>query len=390
MLLTALETHGFRNVEGRIEFGPGLNILCGRNAAGKTSLLEAVYTLANTKSFRTSALREAIRFGAEEAIVRGTVARGRISRELQMRLSGTRKDFFVNGKREPTVEYISHLDSVVFSFEEMGIVRGEPAERRRFLDRGVVGLSPAYLNTISVYNHVLKQKNRLLRDAAEAETVDRARAARLRSTLEPWNAQLVEAGTSIHRARMAYVDRLRLALADNLFGEPVTIRYRSAFEGKGDLDDYASLFTERLGVRFEAELAAGHALLGPHRDELEICVGGRDAGSFGSAGQQRSALLILDLAQVDVYYEAYEEYPVLLVDDIDAELDRGRIDRLLKHLEGKAQTFISTSKDTIAHAYSDRAEVFWVEAGCVAREPGVSADAVVQEPEAVRLSEENG
>jgi DNA replication and repair protein RecF len=390
MLLTALEAHGFRNVEGRVEFGSGLNILCGRNAAGKTSFLEAVYTLANTKSFRTSALREAIRFGVDEAIVRGTVARGRLARELQMRLSGTRKDFFVNGKRESTVEYISQLDAVVFSFEEMGIVRGEPAERRRFLDRGIVALTPTYLKTISVYNHVLKQKNRLLRDAAEAETVDRARASRLRSTLEPWNAQLVEAGAAMHRARSAYVERLGRALADNLFGESVTIRYRSAFEGKGDLDEYEALFTERLALRFEAELAAGHALLGPHRDELEILVAGRDAGSFGSAGQQRSALLILDLAQVDVYYEAYEEYPVLLVDDIDAELDRGRIDRLLKHLEGKAQTFISTSKDTIAHAYSDRAQIYWVDGGRIASEPGVSVDAAVQEPEAVRLSEENG
>jgi len=390
MLLTALEAHGFRNVEGRIEFGPGLNVLCGRNAAGKTSFLEAIYTLANTKSFRTNALREAIQFGADEAIVRGTVARGRIARELQMRLSGPRKDFYVNGKRESTVDYIAQLDAVVFSFEEMGIVRGEPAERRRFLDRGVVGLTPSYLKTISVYNHVLKQKNRLLRDAAEAETLDRERAARLRSTLEPWNAQLVEAGAAIHRARTSYVEKLQRALADNLFGESVSIRYKSAFEGKGDLDDYEALFRERLGVRFEAELASGHALLGPHRDELEIAVGGRAAGSFGSAGQQRSALLILDLAQVDVYYEAYEEYPVLLVDDIDAELDRGRIDRLLKHLEGKAQTFISTSKDSIARAYADLAQVFWVEGGRIVGTPEADGDPEGPEPEVVRLSEENG
>ena len=382
MQLTAIEACGFRNLtEGRIEFGPGLNIFWGANAQGKTSLLEAVYTLANTKSFRTSALREAIAFGADEAFVRGEVRRGPIAREIQMRLAGPRKEFYVNGKREPTVEYISHLDAIVFSFEEMGIVRGEPAERRRFVDRGVVGLKPTYLRTLADYNRVLKQKNRLLRDAAEASPAARHALA---ETVEAWNAQLVAAGSRIHRERTAYVARMREALADNLFGEPVAVRYRSSFEGKGDLEDYEALFAERLGLRFEAEMAAGYSLIGPHRDDLEVLVGGREVSRFGSAGQQRSALLILDLAQVSVYYQNYEEYPVLLIDDIDAELDRDRIDRLLGHLEGKAQTFVSTSKWDVAAAYRRQAEIYSVRAGRVARQADESGGEAVREREAVQ------
>jgi len=104
-----------------------------------------------------------------------------------------------------------------------------------------------------------------------------------------------------------------------------------------------------------------------------VLVKGREVGRFGSAGQQRSALLILDLAQVDVYYEAFEEYPILLIDDIDAELDRSRIDRLLGHVEGKAQTFISTSKQDIANSFRSRAEIFAVSAGIVEREPADTA-----------------
>lgn len=385
MLLTSVEAYGFRNIEGRVEFGPGLNILWGQNAAGKTSFLEAIYTLANTKSFRTSVLREAVRFGEAEAIVRGEVRRGTLERQLQMRVTPRGKEFYVNGKRETPVDYIAQLDAIVFSFEEMGVVRGEPAERRRFLDRGVVGVNPPYLRTISHYNHLIKQKNRLLRDASEAEGVDAGRASRMRETLEQWNEQLVEAGAAIHRARTNYVVRLERALADNLFGEPVAIRYRSTFEGKGDLDDYETLFRERLALRFEAELASGHALIGPHRDDLEIEVRGRDASRFGSAGQQRSALLILDLAQVGVYYEVYEDYPVLLIDDIDAELDRGRIDRLLGHLEGKAQTFISTSKEAIARDYGERAAVFRVEAGRIA--PSGDSPEGASAHEAVRAEE---
>jgi DNA replication and repair protein RecF len=385
MLLTALEVLGFRNLDGHIEFGPGLNILWGPNAAGKTSILEAIYALANTKSFRVSVLRDAIAFGAEEAIVRGTVVRGNLSRDLQMRLTPARKEFYVNGKRESTVEYIANLDAIAFSFEEMGIVRGEPSERRRFIDRGVVGLNASYLKVLAEYNHILKQKNRLLRDASEGEQSAKANALRaVRETLDPWNTQLVDAGTRIHWARTQYVERLAEALADHLFGEPVTVRYRSSFEGKGNLDDYEALFAERLRLRFEAELAVGFALIGPHRDEVEIFVDGRDVSRFGSAGQQRSALLMLDLAQASVYYEAFEEYPVLLIDDIDAELDRDRIDTLLVHLEGKAQTFISTSKEAIAKAYRDRAECFSVSGGRVAPIGGWPDDATAHERKALR------
>lgn len=385
MLLSAIEAVGFRNLEGRIEFGPGLNVLWGPNAQGKTNVLEAIYTLANTKSFRTSQLREGIRFGEDEAIVRGDVVRGGVTRQTQMRLAGPRKEFYVNGKRESTVDYIAHLDAVVFSFEEMGIVRGEPAERRRFVDRGVVGLKPTYLRTLADYNRILKQKNRLLRETLEAAETDPRRAAALRETLESWNAQLIEVGTRVHRARSRYVERLTEALASNLFGEDVTVRYRSSFEGKGDLTDYPALFAERLTLRFGAELAAGYALIGPHRDDLEVLVDGREVSRFGSAGQQRSALLILDLAQVSVYYETYEEYPVLLIDDIDAELDRERIDRLLGHLEGKAQTFVSTSKRDIAEAYRKQAEIYSVRSGRVAKlADDMPDDPAIREHEAVR------
>ena len=141
------------------------------------------------------------------------------------------------------------------------------------------------------------------------------------------------------------------------------MRYRSQLEGKGDLSDFASLFRERLTLRLAAETASGHSLIGPHRDDLEILADNREVARFGSAGQQRSALLLLDLAQVSIYNSIYEESPVLLIDDIDAELDRGRIEALLGELEGRTQTFVSTSRRSIANRYSDRASVFYVERG---------------------------
>ena len=131
-------------------------------------------------------------------------------------------------------------------------------------------------------------------------------------------------------------------------------------------------FAERLGVRLTAEIAAGHSLIGPHRDDLEILADRREVARFGSAGQQRSALLLLDLAQVEIYNSVYEESPVLIIDDLDAELDRGRIEALLGELEGRAQTIISTSRRAIANRYRDRASVYLVESGRAERESEAS------------------
>ena len=371
MLIDRVEVVQFRNLEGTLHFGPGLNIFYGDNAQGKSNWLEALYVLANTKSFRTSQLRDAISFGSEHGIVRGDVQRGAITRQLQVFLTESSKELHVNGKREAIQRYLGLLDAFVFSMEGMEIVRGEPSERRRFLDRGIVTITPSYLGTLADFNRVIKQKNRLLADASESSTPER-----FNRQIEAWNEQLVDLGSAIHHARVDYVQRLDAMLADKdsgraLFGaERVSVRYRSQLEGKGDLDNYAGLFRERLAIRLPAEISAGHSLIGPHRDDLEILVEGREIARFGSAGQQRSALFLLDLAQVYIYNIVYEESPVLLIDDIDAELDRSRIEAVLSELEGRVQTFVSTSRRGIANRYRDRASLFLVENGRASREGG--------------------
>ncbi|MFL6275687.1 MAG: DNA replication/repair protein RecF [Blastocatellia bacterium] len=370
MLLTRLEATGFRNLDGLGEFGPGLNIFYGDNAQGKTNWLEAIYILGSTKSFRTSQLRECVRFDAPQALLRGTIVRGSTSKQIQLALTDATKELYVNGKREVVTRYLGNLDVFVFSLEEMDVIRGEPLERRRFLDRGIVTTTPGYLNTIAQYNHILKQKNKLLGAAAESE-----QPVAFVAQVEAWNEELIEYGAALHNARLDYVERLNRVLAENDYGraifaaERLSVRYRSQLEGKGDLDNFAQLFRERLGARLQAELAAGRALIGPHRDDLEILADEREVSRFGSAGQQRSALLLLDLAQVSIYNRVYEESPVLLIDDIDAELDRGRIEALISSLEGRAQTFVSTSRRAIANRYRDRAAAFYVEGGRARREP---------------------
>jgi DNA replication and repair protein RecF len=361
MLLESIEAHNFRNLSGKIFWGNGLNIIYGDNAQGKTNWLEAIYLLATTKSFRTQRLQETIRFDDTLAVVRGRVAQTEeIQRDLQITLQGNTKSILVNGKREAITRYLGQLHAVAFTADELEVVRGMPDSRRKFIDRGVVSLHPAYVQTLADYNRVIKQKNRLLQDASEAEMS----MERVEEIIAPWNEQLITLSASIHRARIDYVERLNSRLEHRLFErEDLTIRYASSLEGKGDLGDYEALIAERLQLRLPAEIAAGYSLIGPHKDDLEILFDGRDVRAFGSSGQQRSALIILDLAAISVYHSWHNEYPLFLIDDVDAELDRKRISYLLEYLEGRTQTFITTSKESLVEQFVARASVYRIRDG---------------------------
>ncbi len=333
----------------------------GDNGQGKTNWLEAIYLLSTTRSFKTAKTPEAIRFGEELAIVRGAVQQSEeITRELQIALQPNLKILNINGKKETLHEYLGELHAVVFNSDAVEIVRGHPESRRRFLDDAIVSLHPPFAQTFTDYTRVIKQKNSLLQAARDNELP----IEKITEMLEPWNQQLVTLATRIHRGRVRIVDRLNESLNGRLFGtEVISVRHVSSLEGKGDLSQYESLIAERLSLRVHAETLAGHALIGPHRDDLEIFMDGRDLRKFGSAGQQRSALLVLQLANLAVYNGSLGEYPLFLLDDLDAELDYRRVGHLLEFLEGKTQTFVTTSKESFVEKFSQNAAVFNIRNG---------------------------
>lgn len=373
MLLADIEANQFRNLSGKINWGPQLNILYGNNGQGKTNWLEAIHVLARTKSFRTQRLQEAIRFGEDTATVRGTVTSGlSIKRDLQVTVRNSTKTILVNDKRESLTRYISQLQVFSFTAADLDVVRGMPEARRRFLDRGVASLRPAYLQTVADYNRVIKQKNRLLQVALEREySVEKTE-----DLVSAWNDQLVKQATQIHHERERYVAGLNETLEKQLFDRrQLNTRYVSSLEGKGDLNDFEALLRSRLDLRLPAEMAAGHALIGPHRDDLEILLDDREIRVYGSSGQQRSALLLLDLAAISLYNLASNEQPVFIIDDVDAELDERRIKHLLEYLENRTQTFITTSKRSHVEGFLSRAVVYEIEEGKV-RGSDHNADAV--------------
>ena len=361
MILDFVEVDHFRNLSGKIFWGPGLNILYGNNGQGKTNWLEAIHLLSRTKSFRTQRLQETVRFGQETAFVAGQVSTGDdLQRELRVTLKANTKSIAVNGKREQLSRYLGQLQVFSFTADQLEVVRGMPEARRHFIDRGVASLRPAYVRTITDYNRVIKQKNHILQDNLER---DRGQPE-LRDLLAPWNQQLSNLAAEIHAARVDYTERLNNELERSLF-EPaqLQISYSSSLDGKGDLSDYEALLSERLQLRLPAEAAAGRALLGPHRDDLALHLAGRELRVYGSSGQQRSALLLLDLAAISVYNLWHNDRPLFLVDDVDAELDEKRIKRLLEYLEGRTQTFITTSKRSHVEGFISKANVHEIVAG---------------------------
>ncbi len=361
MLLESIEAQDFRNLSGTITFGDGLNILVGENGMGKTNWLEAIAILASTRSFRTARLQDAISFDHQTAMIAGRVRESpEIVRDLRIMISGNTKAVTINGKKETISKYLGQLHAVVFNSDELEIIRGLPDARRRFLDASIVSLHPPFVQVFTDYNRVIKQKNVLLQAARDNEE----HLEKTAEKLEPWNSQLVPLAAKIHRARLRFVERINEVLEKKLFGrEELSIRYLSSLEGKGDLADYQNLITERLAKRVQAEVVAGHSLIGTHRDDMELKFDGHDIRKFGSAGQQRSALLLLQLANISVFHATRGEYPLFLIDDIDAELDYQRIGKLLEFLHDKTQTFVTTSKESLVEKFGSNAAVFRVTNG---------------------------
>jgi len=360
VFLQSIAVNCFRNLTGQINCTKGINVLYGNNGQGKTNWIESIQILANARSFRTRHLHETVTFGESVASIQGIVHRGdAIDRELRVAIQRNTRQTFINGKREVLARYLAQLHAVSFTSDELEVVRGGPEARRNFLDRGVVGLHPAHAQTLSDYSKVIKQKKRLLDQAADGQI----RLDQLREFIEPWNEQLISLSAEVHRARIEYVDLLQEALEHTLFGDALSIRYVSSLETKGDLSKYEELIAERLRLRLEAEMYAGACLIGPHRDDFEIRFRGQNLRSFGSAGQQRSALITLDLAAISVYHSRHQNYPIFLIDDVDAELDGSRIERLLEYLDGRTQTFVTTSKRSYFERFNQRANFYEVRDG---------------------------
>jgi DNA replication and repair protein RecF len=306
-LLSQLTVQGFRNLEP-LAWRPeaGSHLLLGGNGAGKTSLLESIYVLATTRSFRAAQIADCVRHGSDSFRVHAEVDTDRRS-SLAVSWTGSTRERSLNGKVSPLADHLAALPVVAWTSAEAEVLIGAPKARRRFLDRGIVGARPAALEVLGRYREALRQKRQLLLQGGAG--------------IEIWNELLASLAAEVIQLRHDYVQRLRevlLAVLDEsgLPFPPVDLRYRSSpasgLEGAESIADSLDAIAER-------ERRRQMPLLGPHRDELEILWGGHDIRRVASAGERKSLSLLL-LAAHGRTLEGLDRRPVYLLDDADAEL----------------------------------------------------------------------
>ena len=284
-----------------------------------------------------------IRRNADSFCVSGTVLSKGNESQLTVEQSQNGKILQVGGSKRDVFDYLGRLDLVIFASSQIEQFKAESEYRRRLVDRGLYHLQPGHLRRMAGYSRVLKQKNSLLRESASVYTKTTA------ELLDVWDHQIAELGAKIIEARQFYVEKVRekLRVRNNGFTpETLDVKYLAANEisSTANLADIQSQLSTRLRKHREREIRLRRSIVGPHRDEIAAEVDGNSVQRYASAGQQRSALLAFNLAQMEVYFDAHGEYPVFVVDDVDSELDEQRINELLKVLGPKTQVFVTTTK----------------------------------------------
>ena len=350
MIIESLELKNYRNYgELSLSFDPGTNLLYGDNAQGKTNILEALYFCASAKSHRGSKDREIIRFGEEEAHVKLILRKRDVPYRIDMHLKkNSAKGIAVNGMPiRRASELFGILNAVLFSPEDLNIIKNGPSDRRRFMDLELCQLNRSYVHALVSYNRALVQRNRLLKDISFQPE--------LRETLDLWDSQLVNYGSQLIRERRAFLARLNPVIGPIHAGltggkEEISVIY----DGNTNEQEFGnSLMRAR-----ESDLRQKITSTGPHRDDIGFFVKrtdaeaslaavpsdrrGMDLRRYGSQGQQRTAALSLKLSEIGLMEQTTGESPVLLLDDVLSELDTDRQKQLLRTIS-RIQTVITST-----------------------------------------------
>ncbi len=360
MELQRLQLAHFRNYPDLdLTLGPGMHVFAGANAQGKTNLLEAIYLTATGRSPRTGQESELIDWDAEIGRVVGDLVsplRGHFTIEVALgrkpakdgerRSAGVQKTIKVNGAARTVASLSGLVPVVLFLVDDLDIVRGEPARRREFLDTDLSAMSRTYLWAQRQYARVLEQRNRLLKDIRDgaADPLD----------LAAWDAQLAAYGARLLEVRTRFVADLNAVSTQVYQGltassQGLTVTYRrewgpdASVTAPATREEFAALLTAALADNAAEEIRRGSSLIGPHRDDLQLLIDGKDVRQFGSQGEQRTTALALRVAEFTLLHRLFGESPVLLLDDILSELDHTRRAALLEHLAPIAQVIVTTT-----------------------------------------------
>ncbi|MEM1455933.1 DNA replication/repair protein RecF [Pediococcus pentosaceus] len=366
MYLKTLELHNFRNYADLVvEFGSGINVLLGENAQGKTNLLESIYFLALTRSHRTNSDRDLISWKTKAARVSGSVQKEHTVTPLEINLSSKGKNAKVNHLEQSRLsQYVGQLNVILFAPEDLSIVKGSPAVRRKFIDMEFGQMSSKYLYNSAQYRSVLKQRNQYIKQLQFNPKGDQV-------YLDVLSDQLAAHGAEIIFQRIQFLKKLE-KWSQEVHKEISQGKEKLSFQYVSPISSDQADTTEKIYAALQAlfqkqrekELQQGKTLVGPHLDDVRFMVNDKNVATFGSQGQQRTTALSVKLAEIDLMKEETGEYPVLLLDDVLSELDDSRQTHLLTAIQNKVQTFITTtSLSGVAQQLINEPHVFNIDHG---------------------------
>jgi DNA replication and repair protein RecF len=326
MQIKKLFLQNFRNYENEVfEFSEGLNVLFGKNAQGKTNCAEAVFYLCTGASLRIRHDKQLIRIGADHAKITAEAVNRYGKVTIEALIFENKREIRVNGSKiAKNADLMGHINSVFFSPGELRLIQDGPDERRRFMNISISQTSPAYYTALLRYNKILDQRNTLLKNHDSSLILD---------TLPVWDEQLCQYAAVIVKKRAEFLEKLaphakefHAFLTDG--GEELLIKPDKKYEG--DEAEIAKTLLRRLENNYEKDLRLGYTTVGPHRDDLDVIIGGIDAKAYASQGQTRTAALALKLAEVQIFKSLSGEYPILVLDDVMSELDLKRRKKLVQ------------------------------------------------------------
>ena len=343
MILESIRIIDFRNIEGAsVALDPSFNLIVGQNAQGKTNFLEAAVCLSDGRSFRGGRIQEMIRKGLNAAVVDGSVISNSTRSRLQVRMEKTGRGYLMNGKTVSDLkDYLGKIIFVVFSADHIRMLAGAPQERRDFLDKGLFTLKPLTALRMKSYRKALKERNILL----AAPDPDR-------NLIDSFSQQLAANGAHIAAARRNFLKSIMPIVSGfhrQITGqsEEICIEYVSQYAPDDDPEDVIRMrLMQKYMEQIDPELDQKTTLYGPHRDDMRISINGADVRSFASRGQRRTLLLSIKLAEMELILRTRQEHPILVLDDVAAELDENRRQALLDLVPRQAQVLISlTDRD---------------------------------------------
>ena len=374
MFIKSLILKNYRNYSNlKLDFHSKKILFIGKNAQGKTNLLESVYYLSCLGSPRAKNDTDFIKWGENTAFVSAILEKPDFETELSVKINPPqKKELKVNQvKKSKSSEFCSHLSVVSFSVNDLLLLRGVPEDRRSWLDLAISQIYPAYPDRISKYNKIRTQKNNYLKEI-------KGNISANTELLDVWNSQLCVAGSNIIYLRLKFLNELQKIAVEKHFqiaaDEYFSILYNSTVSGDINfaaeqnitIENIVQDFQKKLEERKTEEIIRAQALVGPHRDDVSYFINNIESKKFASQGQQRTIVLSLKLAELELIKQKINDKPVLLLDDVLAELDNNRQNYLLNAIGNETQTII-TSVDTVlfGNEYLKDVEVFTVENGAI-------------------------